>query len=202
MKYSFLYLLLFLAFAAKAEDNWTLEKDKEGIKVWNRPMPDSKLKEYKATMLLNNTTVDKLVAMFKNIKYHDKFLYKCQAGSVTMVKKVSDNDFYTYMIINAPLVKDRDVVTRYTVSAPDASGTVTISVEGAPTLVPVKADFVRVPKMKGYWKFIPQAGGKVQVIHQAYSSPGGSIPDALANSASVDAPFDMLSKLKLLTGNN
>jgi hypothetical protein len=198
---SILIWVMFFGLTMQAEEsNWELEKDKNGIKVWTRRMPDSKLKEYKGAVLLN-TTIDKLVYIFKNTKYHDKLLYKCQPGSVTVVKKLSDLDFYTYMIINAPMVKDRDVVTHYSIMAPDATGAVTINLEGAANLVPVKEDFVRVPKMKGFWKFVPQGNGKVLVVHQAYSSPGGSVPEGLANSASVDAPFDMLTKLKLLTGN-
>jgi hypothetical protein len=194
-------LMFFLTLQVTAQEgNWELEKDKNGIKVWTRKMPDSKLKEYKGSVVLN-TTVEKLVSMFRNTNYHDKLFFKCRPRSVVVVKKISDNDFYTYMIINAPVVKDRDVVTHYSISAPDASGAVTVSLEGAANLVPAKEEFVRVSKMKGFWKFVPQGNGKVLVVHQAYSSPGGSVPEGLANSASVDAPFDMLSDLKLLTGN-
>lgn len=183
------------------DTNWTLEKDKNSIKVWTRKMSDSKLKEYKGSVVLN-TTVEKLVSIFKDPKNHDKIFYKCRPGSVVVVKKVSDNDFYTYMIINTPVVKDRDVVTHYVVSAPDAIGAITISLEGAPKLVPEKDAFVRVPQMRGYWKFIPQGNGKVMILHQAYSSPGGSVPASLANSAAVDAPFDMLTNLKIMVSSN
>ena len=196
-----LFFTLFAFIARSQDNNWTLEKDKNGIKIWTRRMPDSKLKEYKGAVILN-TTVDKLVIIFKNLKNHDKIFYKCRPGSVVMVKKVSDDDFYTYMIINTPIVKDRDVVTHYVFSAPDASGAVTISLDGAANLVPIKDDFVRVSKMKGYWKFIPQGSGKVMVVHQAYSSPGGSVPEGLANSASVDAPYDMLSRLQAIFSVN
>ena len=195
-KHLILTFLSLFAFLVNAQDiNWELEKDKNGIKVWTRKMQDSKIKEYKGSVVLN-TTVEKLVSVFRNANNHEKIFYKCRAGSVIVVKKISENDYYTYMIINTPVVKDRDVVTHYTFSAPDASGAVTITLEGAPTLVPQKQDYVRVPKMKGFWKFVPQAGGKVLVIHQAYSSPGGSVPDGLANSVAVDAPFDMLSHLQ------
>lgn len=50
--------------------------------------------------------------------------------------------------------------------------------------------------MKGYWKFVPLPGGKVEVTHQALSSVGGNVPDAFINFAIADAPFSMISKLK------
>lgn len=181
---------------AQAQNDWALERDKNGIKVWTKKRPNSSLKEYKGVTVIN-ATVDELVSIFKNTKLHDQFLYKAQAGSVKVVKKISDNDFYTYMIVNAPIVKDRDVVTHYKFIKDNNTGTVTVELEAAPNLVPINDNYVRVPEMKGYWKFIPK-GNSTEVIHQAYSLTGGNIPSGLANSAAVDTPFSMLSELKNL----
>jgi len=198
MKYFLLGLVIMsIAGNSYAQNDWTLEKDKNGIKVWTKKRANSKLKEYKGSITIN-TTVDKLVSIFKNVKMHDKFMYKAQPESVKVVKKVNEGDFYTYMIINAPLVKDRDVVAHYKFNEDKKTGTVTIDVEATPALIPESSEYVRVPEMKGYWKFIPKSNNTVEVIHQAYSLTGGSIPDGLANSAAVDTPYTMLSKLKLL----
>lgn len=196
------YFLLGLAMisiigSSYAQNDWILEKDKNGVKVWTKKRQNSKLKEYKGDITIN-TTVDKLVSIFKNVKLHDKFMYKAQPGSVKVIKKVSDVDFYTYMIVNAPIVKDRDVVAHYKFSEDKSTGVVTIDVEAAPNLIPEDSKYVRVPEMKGYWKFIPKGNNTVEVIHQAYSLTGGNIPDGLANSAAVDTPFSMLTELKKL----
>lgn len=197
MKYFiFSVLLMSILGNAQAQNDWTLERDKNGIKVWTKKRPNSSLKEYKGVTVIN-ATVDELVSIFKNTKLHDQFLYKAQAGSVKVVKKISDNDFYTYMIVNAPIVKDRDVVTHYKFIKDNNTGTVTVELEAAPNLVPINDNYVRVPEMKGYWKFIPK-GNSTEVIHQAYSLTGGNIPSGLANSAAVDTPFSMLSELKNL----
>ncbi len=197
MKYFiFSVLLMSILGNAQAQNDWTLERDKNGIKVWTKKRPNSSLKEYKGVTVIN-ATVDELVSIFKNTKLHDQFLYKAQAGSVKVVKKISDNDFYTYMIVNAPIVKDRDVVTHYKFIKDNNTGTVTVELEAAPNLVPLNDNYVRVPEMKGYWKFIPK-GNSTEVIHQAYSLTGGNIPSGLANSAAVDTPFSMLSELKNL----
>lgn len=198
MKFGFLLLaVLFVGLSSNAQEEWKLEKNEKGINIYTRKMTDSKLKEYKGSVVMK-TSVDKLLKVFKNEANHEKFLYKVKAGSVKIAKKVTENDFYTYMVISVPFVSDRDVVTHYIFGAPDTKGVVTIAIEGAADLLPKKEGLVRVPKMKGYWKFEPLAGGNVKVTHQAYSSPGGNVPDGLANSASVDAPYSMLAKLKLL----
>ena len=196
IKKLFILTIMTLATTLLAADNWTLEKNMEGILIYNRPYETSKIKEYKGEVVLN-TSVDKLVSYFKNTANHDKFLYKCKAGSVKMQKKVSENDFYTYMIIEVPWpATNRDIITRYQIGAADKTGTVTIDITGVKDLIPAVSGLVRVPEMKGYWKFVPQGNGQTKVIHQAYSKPGGNVPDALANNASVDAPFFMLKKLK------
>lgn len=196
---AFLLSLIFtttLLTTTMAQNDWTLEKDKDGIKVWTKRRPNSKLKEYKGSVNIN-TTMDKLVSIMKNPKAYESFMYKCKPGSSIMLKKINDNNFYTYMIASAPIVKDRDIITHY-VFTTDQNGVVTINIEADPDFIPVKSDYVRVPEMKGYWKLIPKGSNKVEVIHQAYSLTGGSIPDGLANSVSVDTPFYMLSNLKKL----
>lgn len=189
--------LLLSIISVHAQEEWKLAKNEKGITVYTRKMPDSKLKEYQG-ICSYTTTMDKLLKVFKNEANHDKFLYKAKIGSVKMLKKVSENDFYTYMVISIAFVSDRDAITHYIIGQPDAKGAVTIAVEGVSDFIPKKEGLVRVPKMKGYWKFEPQVGGKIKVTHQAYSSPGGNVPDGMANSASVDAPYHMLDKLKLL----
>ncbi|QQR98422.1 MAG: START domain-containing protein [Sphingobacteriales bacterium] len=195
-----LTLMMSTYIISSAQNNWELEKEKDGIKVWTKKREGSKLKEYKGVTIVQ-TSVDKLLAVFKNVKAHEKLFYKCKKGSVSLVKKSNDDDFYTYMVFEAPLVKNRDAITHFKFSPPSPDGSVTIYLEAAPTLVPYKPDFVRVPEMKGYWKFAPKSNGTVEVTHQAYSSPGGGLPESMANIASVDAPFTMLSALKSLLGN-
>ncbi|MCB9033146.1 MAG: hypothetical protein H6553_04860 [Chitinophagales bacterium] len=193
MKSLVLLVMSFMMISVHAESAWEKSKEKDGITIWTRKKEGSSFKEYKGTVVLN-TTMDKLLNIFKDIKYHDQIFYKCKAGSVKIVKKNSANDFYTYMVISTPIVKDRDVVTHYEVKKLSNGGYI-IELEGAPNLVPDKG-LVRVPEMKGYWKFEPTTSGKILVTHQAFSHPGGSVPAGLANSASTDAPFSMLEELR------
>lgn len=182
---------------AGAENNWKLEKDKDGIKVWTRKAPNAILKEYKASTVIQSTP-DKLVAFFKNYKMFDQWMYKVDEGSVKLIKKNSENDYYIQMTMSAPLIKSRESITHFVFNAPDPKGTVLINLDAAPNLLPPNDNYVRIPKMKAYWKFVPLGNGKVEVTHQALSSPGGSLPETIANLGMVDAPYSMMEKLKEL----
>lgn len=180
---------------ANAETDWKLEKDNDGIKVWTRKGQNSNLKEYKASTILQTTT-DKLVSFFKNYKLFDKWMYKVDEGSVKLIKKNNDNDFFIRMTMSVPLIKSRESLTHFVINPPDDKGAVIINMDAAPDILPKNDNYVRIPKMKGYWRFMPLGNGKVEVVHQALSSAGGSIPDSLANLGIVDAPYSMLEKLK------
>ena len=188
------FVLLFSTVTALAEENWKLEKNKDGIKIWTRKPENSNIKEYKGTAIFQ-TTVDKLVAIFKNYKTCSKWMYKIPENGVKLIKKVNDNDFFVQIIMSAPLIKSRESLVHFIVNPKDDKGAVLINQEAAPNLLPANDNYVRIQKMKAYWKFTPLPNGKVEVTHQASSSVGGNIPDTFVNMAIADAPFSMLTKL-------
>ncbi|MCB0507166.1 MAG: hypothetical protein R2739_06950 [Chitinophagales bacterium] len=180
-----------------AENNWKLEKNENGIKIWNRKKENSALKEFKAIMILN-TTPENLINFFKNTTLYDKWMYKVDDGSVKVIKRINSDDYYTYMTISAPLIKTRETITHMVFHSKDDEGNTTITLDGAPTLLPKNNNYVRINDTKGYFKIIPIGNGKVELVHQAWASPGGSIPDFLANISSVDCPYYMFTKIKSL----
>ncbi len=194
--YVFLLLsLTLLATSTFAQENWKLEKDKNGIKVWNRKVAGTAIKEFKVSTIINTST-EKMLAFLKNTAKYDQWMYKVDEGSVKVLKRVSDNDYYTYMTISAPFIKTRETITHMTFNSQDAKGAILINLDAAPNLLPLNDKYVRIPKMKAYFKIVPLGNGQIELIHQALGSSGGSIPEALINLASVDCPFYMFTKIK------
>ena len=64
--------------------------------------------------------------------------------------------------------------------------------------IPKNNNYVRIPKMSGYWKLSPLEDGTIELTHQATVTAGGSLPDIMANLGAVDAPFGMLSSIRSL----
>lgn len=180
-----------------AEEAWKLEKDKDGIKIWNRKTPNSSLKEFKVSTILQ-ISPEKLLTFLKNTTLYEKWMYKVDAGSVKVIKKNNENDYYTYMTISAPLIKTRETITHMVFNTADNKGVILVNLDGTPDLLPKNDKYVRIPKMKAYFKITPLGNGKVELTHQAYGSPGGAVPDVLANLSSVDCPFYMFTKIKSL----
>ncbi len=192
----FSIITLHLSYASAQQDNWKLELNKNDVKIWTRKLENSNLKECKmlATM---NTSVDKLLGIFTNHKLYEKFMYKTKPGSVKLVKKVSEDDFYVYMVATAPLVKDRDIVIHFTIDRNQPNGSIVMNMDANSwNLVEKQESCVRITKMKGMYKFTPTKDGKVEIFHQSYSYPGGGIPESLANFVVTDAPYSLVQKIR------
>jgi hypothetical protein len=191
------YLLLILNSLVFAEDNWKLEKNKNGIKVWTQKPENSTLKEFKSNVVVD-AGIEKVVAYFKNYKQYDNWMYRLEKGTTKELKKLSDNEFYILTVMSAPFIKNRDIVTKYCILPADEKGVILLKVDNACDFIPEDEKCVRIKKINAIWKFTPIAKNKTEIYHQALTDPGGSIPKAFVNMAIADAPFTMLSKLKEL----
>lgn len=189
------FFCISISVTAFSQTNWKLEKDKNGIKVWTRKQANSNLKEYKGEAILN-VSMDKLISFFKNYKNYEKWMYKADEGSFRLLKKVDDDEFYIRLTMSAPFIKTRESVTHFKINPQDSKGNVLISLETAPDFIPKNDNYIRIPKMSGYWKFSPLGNGTIEITHQATVAAGGSLPDVMANLGAVDAPYGMLSSIK------
>lgn len=183
---------------AGAEDDWTLARDKEDIKVYTRPNAEYKYKEYKGVTVMDGTA-EKLVEILKDPKTYHLWAYNCVENTAKVLKAAeSRGEYYIYMEIKAPLVSNRDVISYYKFHPPAADGSVLIEFTGVPDFIPEKKGLVRIPAMKGFWKITPLGNGKIKVVHQAFSHPGGNPPAGLVNSSTIAAPFHMLKEVQAL----
>jgi hypothetical protein len=195
-----LLLILIVSFfqISQAQEEWQLEKDKNGIVVYTRRGDGTKLKEYKGITVVD-APIKRVSAFINNVPEWEKVMYKCKEGTPKVLKQVSKNEYYAYMEISSPFpASNRDVIVLYTNHSPENDGSILIEFKAQPNFIPEKKGIVRVPEVDGYWKLIPVSDTKTKVIHQSLSSPGGKVPAGLANTAAVEAPYSTLEKLKAI----
>jgi len=192
IKLLFILLLGFTNSSLYAQD-WTLEKDKEGIQVFTRKVEGYAIKEYKAIATLK-TTVATLNQLMRNHADMKNWFVKCPES--TRLKKVSEDEYYVYFLNDAPWpVSDRDNVTNMKFELLD-NGTQMIYLKGVPNHIPKKSGIVRLPRMQAKWMFEPKANGMVKVTQQVLADLGGNVPGWLVNFAIVEAPFETLYNLR------
>lgn len=175
---------------ADGKAEFTVEKEKNGVKVFTRKIEGSALKEFKGVTSIK-TSLTSLVALMNDTDSYTQWLHECTAAK--LVQAINLKERITYTVIHAPWpVSDRDTVTYSKISQDPKTKIVTIYLKGMADKYPAQSGKVRVPSLKGFWQFIPNKNGYVTVIYQLHSEPGGSIPDAIANSTTTDIPYNTL----------
>ena len=189
-------LFLFLSGAGLlvAQNDWELVKQGNGVQVYTRQVEGSSLKEFRAIMYVD-ATVESAVALFEDTDNFCNWFDSC--GEARTVRQIAPNQWVNYFVSEQPIgVSDRDMYIQVTVQKDDGDGSVTASMVGVPTFGPVQSGRVRVQQLRGFWRFAPQDDGRLLVIYQVHSEPGGSIPSWVANLAVTDGPLATLTNMK------
>src|SRR5215813_9447561 len=76
-----------------SSQNWKLDKNKDGIKVYLAENPKSKFKSIKVECTLQGT-YDRLIAVLTDIDHLKDWVYNTKTSY--LIKKLSPNDLYYY----------------------------------------------------------------------------------------------------------
>ena len=173
---------------------WDLAKEGDGIKVYTKKIEGSDFKAYRAVMLVKSK-IPTLVKLIKDIPAYPLWIDTCEKG--VLLKELGENECIVYTLNHAPWpVSNRDAVVLNTVSYDSKEESTTIKIQGKHSYIPITNGIIRVKKIKGFWKFVPQKNGFTEVIYQVHSEPGGNIPSWLLNQIVVSQPFNTLKNMK------
>ena len=197
MKRYLLFITVLFLTSVHAQE-WTLKKDRNGIKVFTRKLKSSKFREYKVVMQVK-TTADKALATILDGDNLWKWNYKTSKSKT--VKKISSHKRIIWMKndFNWPVL-NRDNVSLLTVfENVNGSYRITIAPETS-YKVSKEKNVIRVTNFKGYW-FINPKGNHVEITHQIYGDPKGRLPSWVLNSVLTAAPYYSFKNLKRLLEN-
>lgn len=191
----FIFISVFIFNTAQAENAWVLSKEAEGIQVFVRDTPGSKIKSFKGVVSVPGR-LTALIALLEDTKVYPRFLFNCKSGS--SLKEVSDFESYKYIVTNMPWpVKDRDAIVHSLMKQNKKTKQVEIKLMAVPKYKALKPGRVRISKMAGRWVFTPEKNG-VRVVYEMSVDPGGNLPKWIVNAMVVDMPFYTLKNLRSL----
>ena len=195
---SFLFLLTLII--AKADEPWALSTNKEGIKVYTRHVPDSKIKAIKVECILNATPAQ-LVAVLLDIKGSMDWVYHTK--SVNVIKQVSPSELYYYSEVTIPWpVHNRDFIAHIKVTQDPVTKVITGDAPCISDMVRVKDGIVRIEHSVGKWIITHTDSGQVKVEYTLHLDPGGSVPAWLLNMFITQGPTESFKKLKVQLQKN
>lgn len=182
-------------FTAAAQAPWKLAEDRDGIKVYTRPMANSKLNALKVDCVLN-CRASQLVALIMDIDNSSHWVYHAKLAKV--IKQVSPAELYYYSEVIVPWpVQNRDYIAHIMVTQNPTTKVVTIDAPCIADMLPSKANIVRIKRSTGRWVITPLANNRIHVEYVLEVDPGGAVPAWLINLFATKGPLETFEKLKL-----
>jgi len=174
-----------------SQNNWEIDKNKDGIKVYTRAEKGSDFKSFKAVMEVNASS-DEIIKILKNADAYTKWYGYTETSKLL---KTENGVQYNYVETIFPWpYENRDMVYKMSIKK-YSSGAVKVLLKGLPNYFPEKKGIVRMKKAEGYILLKPK-NGKTEIIYVFHSEPGENIPSWLANNSIASLPFETLSGLR------
>jgi hypothetical protein len=194
MKYKVLLFIMLFGFnTARAQTDWKLSAEQDGIKIFNGPIAASKVKPIKVECTFNATAAQ-LVAVLLDIKTYPDWVYHTR--SATLIKQVSPAELFYHSELDIPWpAQNRDFVAHLTITQ-NADKTITVDAPSVPGMVAVKKGVTRIYESKGKWILTP-VGNQVKVVYYLQIDAGGGAPSWLVNLFAADGPMQTFKNLKV-----
>jgi hypothetical protein len=190
----FIYLLFFiLAFdALSAQEEWTLKKEDNGIKVYVKDTKNSPLLSYKIT-----TNVEAPIIRVYNqvLDFHENKKYLETIKELEVIEDKRDQHIVVYMVYDMPWpFDDRDLVNKMTIN----KGNQKIIMNSTPAnnMIKKRKNIVRLNEFYETWKLEQISDEKTSVFLQGHADPEMNFPSWIINKFVVREPYSLINGIK------
>ena len=202
-KLIYLLLSLCLIFSLPVyADNWRLDKDSNGIKIYTRAIQGSKIREIKGEVLLESS-LDSALAVFNDIPQYPHWYHKNTKAFLLQERNIAEHYHYQNIVMPFP-VTDRDMIIHSKIT--QEGNNIRVVSRSADTFCDKstlsvcntikKSKNIMVTRLQGTHLFTPQKEGGVKLVWRQHVEPAGKIPKWLVNQLLVDVPYKTLKNLK------
>ena len=199
MKILLMFSILLYTSLSVAEDDWELTQDEDGIRIYTKPNDKTNLNDFKADMIIM-ASIEEVSSHMAVIENQTKWMFDRELTKV--LDRPNDKTTIVYSVTNAPWpVTDRDAVVSFTYSEKNTDEFIRIDVVNIGDYYPLNEDLVRVPYIKGFWELIKIDDISTKIVFMSAASPGGSIPNWLADSFVLDMPYHSLNNFRYMLKN-
>ena len=174
-------------------NHWQLIKSADGIKVYSRENPKTKLNEIFVTAEAK-APVSSFVSVVRDVANHHNWIYLCKEGKV--LRSINPDEWIYYSEANAPWpFENRDVVTKVNLVRDSATGTVFIKSHTFHDSIPIKSNYIRIHYAWSQWAFTPEKNGFTKIGLKLSVNLGGNIPKWLMRLTASTGPYHTVKNL-------
>ncbi len=161
---------------------WKLVTTTQGVQVFNRPAPESDLRQAKAIAVLD-APLDVVLGVITDLENYKDFM---PYTAVSRVMHREDDAVWFFTVLKLPFVGDRYYTIKLVSHPPEKPGDpfrVAWTLAQEHLGEPEGDDLVATPLNEGYWELLAVGERRVRVTYYVYTDPGGSLPAFIANIA-------------------
>jgi hypothetical protein len=189
-------LLLLLIFESPlfAQNEWTIQKEKDGIKISSRHSPTSPFNDIRVELDLTGN-IDQLEAILVDVSRYKDWSYATKVSR--LVKSMGAEKFIYYTEIEVPWpATNRFFYANFELKKKLAERSMHVTAENILNYQPVPKDLVQVPLTRGTWNITTVTNKSIHVDYMLEMNPGGSLPVWVLNLFSTKGPMESFENIK------
>jgi Polyketide cyclase / dehydrase and lipid transport len=198
LRFTFFFVLILVAhrMVATTGDQWELELDKEGIRVYTQLEGVSPYKQVKVTATIN-APLEKVMEILTAFSNYNNWMHQVQESY--LVNQI-DSAYYVFILEDAVWpMQDRYQVSKLNIRQSLTKSQVRF--RAVPNIIEKRTDAIQIKQYEGYWELEDRADHQCTLEYVVIQNPGGHVPPWLANLHAVENPFQSVYRLKELAEN-
>jgi hypothetical protein len=195
-----LFCSILLAGSVHAAGVWTKIKENSGIKLYERSIPGTDLKEFIAITTIN-AKMEVIGEVIRDITQFPQWVADCVSARIE--KQYDRNTFVMYLVLDPPFIEKRDIILKDETVYDYDNGNAKINFFCTDEVkIPVEKNRTRVTVMNGLYQMEYLGRNKTKFIYRLKVDPAGDIPRKVAYAVMKYYPFNTLKNLKKIVSNS
>ncbi len=183
-----------------SQTEWTLKKDKDGIKVYTGKLTDSKFNAIKVSCNLN-AKLSSLASILLQPSLQPEWVTATKTSK--LLKQLAPHHIYYYNIATLPWpLANRDMVIDLIIVQDSVTKKMTITANTIDNVLPAMKGLERIPFTHATWEVTPIAPNQIHVEYFLKINPGGGVPSWIVNMFIAKAPFESFENLTRIIQEN
>ena len=197
------FIIMLPAFT-HADYNWELVKDSNGIKVYNRKVDGSDIKEFRAEGVID-APIGVIFEVMIDVPAGPLWMNRCiESRLVRNIDKftISKNGIHSrdlvYNSTGAPFpVSNRDFIIETDIRWDFKTETIAINFHGVSNSgITQREGYIRITEITGSWYFKYIDPDHTKAVYQVKQNPGGTLPASMVNYTGKNLPYNTIIGLR------
>ena len=189
-----LFVILFFGQYLQAQKGWTLQKEKDGIRISSRHSSTSPFSDIRVELDIPGN-IDQFASILQDVDGYKQWSYATKISKLVTRLGPSTLIYYTEIEVPWPAT-NRCFYANFNLKKDAANQTLQVTAVNLPDYRPISKDLVQVPMTNATWNVTTISKKIIHVDYILQLNPGGSLPAWMLNLFSTKAPMESFENIK------